>query len=58
MWSTPRGALFFLYGLFFSGATPVNFVPLNDADNWLHVGLAAAMILLGLLLGRRARTTA
>ncbi len=30
-----------------------NFVPLNDADNWLHLGLGLAMLLLG-LIGRRA----
>ena len=34
--------------------TSVNFVPLNDADNWLHLGLGAAMLLLGVVLGRRA----
>ena len=31
-----------------------NFVPLNDADNWLHLGLGAAMLLFGVALGRRA----
>lgn len=30
-----------------------NFVPVNDADNWLHIGLAAAMIILGLVLTPR-----
>ena len=34
--------------------TSANFVPLNDADNWLHLGLGAAMLLLGVVLGRRA----
>ncbi len=29
-----------------------NFVPLNTADNWLHLILAIAMIALGVLLGR------
>jgi hypothetical protein len=25
-------------------------VPLNDADNWLHLGLGVATVLLGLVL--------
>ena len=45
-----------LYGLFASGDTPANFVPLNNADNWLHLVLAIAMVALGLLLGRRDNT--
>jgi hypothetical protein len=27
-------------------------VPVNDADNWLHLGLAVAMIALGVALRR------
>ena len=30
-----------------------NFVPLNDADNWLHLGLGALMVLVGLALGTK-----
>ena len=26
-----------------------NFVPVNDADNWLHLGLGVVMIVLGLI---------
>jgi hypothetical protein len=33
-------------------------VPVNDADNWLHLVLAIAMIALGALLGRTTRTRA
>jgi hypothetical protein len=33
--------------------TSANFVPLNDADNWLHLGLGAAMLLLGVVFGSR-----
>ncbi len=41
-------------GLVVAGeASSANFVPLNDADNWLHLGLGAAMLLLGVVLGRR-----
>ena len=43
----------FVYGLFTAGmADPANFVPLNSADNVLHLVLAVAMIVLGLLLPR------
>jgi hypothetical protein len=49
-----------IYGLFFGDhAGSSNFVPLNQADNWLHLGLAVGMVALGLLLGRRrVETTA
>ena len=50
--------LLWLYGLFVAGGdTPANFVPVNNADNWLHLVLAIAMVALGLLLGRRNTTT-
>ena len=32
----------------------VNFVPLNTADNWLHLGLGATMLAGGMLAGNRA----
>jgi hypothetical protein len=41
------------YGLAVGEDSNANFVPVNDADNWLHLGLALGMILLG-LIGRRA----
>jgi hypothetical protein len=44
-----------LYGLFINGATPANFVPMNDADDWLHLVLGVAMVGLGLWLGRDLR---
>jgi len=34
-------------------SSSANFVPLNEADDWLHLGLGVGMILLGLLLGGR-----
>ncbi len=46
-------AVLWLYGLFFAGDHPANFVPLNVADNWLHLFLAVAMILLGIFLSPR-----
>lgn len=46
--------ILFAYGLFVAGRDDAaNFIPLNWADNWLHLGLAAGMILLAVLLGRR-----
>lgn len=44
--------LLWLYGLFVDMDSSVNFVPVNDADNWLHLGLGAGMTVLGLALGR------
>ncbi|MCG5433156.1 DUF4383 domain-containing protein [Mycobacterium sp. MYCO198283] len=45
----------FLYGLAVANKdTSANFVPLNTADNWLHLVLAIGMIALGVLLGRDA----
>ncbi|MGS0687331.1 DUF4383 domain-containing protein [Nakamurella sp. GG22] len=51
----------FLYGLLVDTDSSANFVPVNNADNWLHLVLGIGMIALGALLGRRpatARTTA
>jgi hypothetical protein len=35
----------------------VNFVPVNAADNWLHLVLGVAMLGLGIALGRTRATT-
>ena len=43
-----------LYGLLVDKASEANFVPVNAADDWLHLVLGIAMIGLGVLLGRRA----
>lgn len=53
IWGGVVYALLFLYGLFVTGDNPANVVPVNAADNWLHVVLAIGMVALGLLLGRR-----
>ncbi len=47
-------AVLFVYGIVVDHRSDANFVPLNDADNWLHLALAVGMILLGLLLARPA----
>ncbi|WP_433272132.1 DUF4383 domain-containing protein [Actinosynnema sp. CS-041913] len=44
-----------LYGLIIDFDSAANFVPLNTADNWLHLFLGLAMIGLGVAL-RRNRT--
>ena len=60
MAATPSGARTFLLG---SGALYVvlflmgivgggDWVPINDADNWLHLGLAAGLTGLGLITNR------
>ena len=46
----------FVYGLVIDHDDDANFVPLNDADNWLHLGLGLGMVTLGAALGRRAST--
>jgi hypothetical protein len=41
-----------LYGLLVGDTTPVNFLPANHADNWLHLVLGLAMIALAIMLAR------
>jgi hypothetical protein len=61
-WSGARGFLIgggaiylvlWIYGLAVGQDTSANFVPLNNADDWLHLVLGIGMIGLGLLTGRR-----
>ena len=46
-------ALMLVYGLLIDRASSANLVPVNTADNWLHLVLAAGMIVLGVALGER-----
>jgi hypothetical protein len=48
-------AVLWLYGLLIGDTAPANFVPVNMADDWLHLVLAVGMIGLGVLLGRQRR---
>ncbi|NYE37607.1 hypothetical protein F4692_002740 [Nocardioides cavernae] len=51
------GALYlvlWLYGLVVDESSQANFVPLNTADDWLHLALGLGMIALGVVLGRRS----
>jgi hypothetical protein len=43
-----------LYGLIVGQDSGTNFVPLNPADDWLHLVLGLGMIALGLITTRRA----
>jgi hypothetical protein len=64
---TPGGSVAFLlvggaiylvlwiYGLLVDLDSTANFVPLNDADNWLHLILGVAMVGLGLVFSRGTR---
>ena len=45
-------AVLWIYGLIVGNESAANFVPLNTADNWLHLVLAVGMIGLGVALGR------
>jgi hypothetical protein len=42
----------FVYGLVIDHDSSANFIPVNNGDNWLHLGLSVAMIALGAALGR------
>jgi hypothetical protein len=48
----------FAYGLLVDRHDQANFVPLDQADNWLHLILGAGMVGLGLALGRDRSTSA
>jgi hypothetical protein len=67
-WATSRAYLIgggviylvlFLYGLITDQTSSANFVPVNTADNWLHLLLGLGMIGIGFALARSAadRTT-
>lgn len=45
--------LLWIYGLVIDMESAANFVPLNTADNWLHLALGVGMVGAGLALSRR-----
>jgi hypothetical protein len=52
IWGGVVYAVLWLYGLIVDENSAANFVPMNNADDWLHLFLAIAMIGLGVALGR------
>jgi hypothetical protein len=55
------GAVYLLlaaYGALVGHGHDANFVPVNTADDWLHLGLGLGMVGLGLLVRGRGRTSA
>lgn len=46
-----------IYGLLISEDSTANFVPLNTADDWLHLVLGIGMIALGMVLRERTERT-
>lgn len=46
-----------LYGLVVDRDSDANFVPMNAADDWLHLGLGLGMLALGALVPRTERRT-
>lgn len=61
-WKASRGYLvgggvvylvLWVYGLVIDKDSSANFVPVNSADDWLHLLLGLGMIALGLVLGRQ-----
>lgn len=50
IWGGVIYAILWLYGLFVAEDSMANFVPLNNADDWLHLVLFVGMVVLGLVL--------
>ncbi|GGC55484.1 DUF4383 domain-containing protein [Hoyosella rhizosphaerae] len=38
-----------IYGLMIDHGSDLNFLPVNDADNWLHLGVGLGMVFLGIV---------
>jgi len=49
--------LLWVYGLLIDMSSSANFIPVDDADNWLHLGLGVGMVALGFLPMTTASTT-
>lgn len=52
LWGGIIYLVLFLYGLFIDYDSAANFVPLSDANNWLHLGLGIGMVALSFLSRR------
>lgn len=49
MWGGIVYLLLAAYGVFIDYDSAANFVPLSDANNWLHLGLGVTMVALSFL---------
>lgn len=58
IWGGVVYLVLWVYGLIVTGDNPANFVPMNHADNWLHLVLGVGMVLLGIFVGRNTATRA
>jgi hypothetical protein len=57
IWGGVVYLVLWLYGMVIDHDSAANFVPVNTADNWLHLLLGVGMVALGLALGRRHTRT-
>jgi hypothetical protein len=55
VWGGVIYLVLFVYGLIVGQRSAANFVPVNTADDFLHLVLGVGMIALGLALTRRSR---
>lgn len=55
VWGGAIYLLLWIYGLIIPHDSAANIVPLNSADNWLHLGLGVVMVVLGLTLAKSDR---
>jgi hypothetical protein len=55
LWGGVIYLVLWIYGLVVGPESMANFVPLNNADNWLHLVLGVGMVALALLLTRGNR---
>jgi hypothetical protein len=53
VWGGVIYLILWIYGLLIDHESAANFVPLNNADDWLHFVLGVAMLALGILLSRK-----
>jgi arginine exporter protein ArgO len=58
LWGGVVYLVLWLYGLIIDHDSSANFVPVNNADNWLHLLLGIGMVVLALTLTRDRRRLA
>lgn len=51
-WGGVVQVIIWVFGLYAADQPRADFLPIDDAGVWLHFGMAAVMILLGLFVGR------